>query len=61
MKLVLREDVSSLGKKGDVVNVSRGYARNYLFPNEMALRENKKNIEHYENCLLYTSPSPRDS
>ena len=25
-----------------------GYARNYLFPNNMALRENKKNIEHYD-------------
>ena len=37
MKLVLREDVSSLGKKGDVVNVSRGYARNYLFPKTLAI------------------------
>ena len=34
---------------GDKVSVKPGFARNYLFPNEMALRENKKNIEHYEN------------
>ena len=33
---------------GDKVSVKPGFARNYLFPNEMALRENKKNIEHYE-------------
>ena len=31
-----------------MVNVKDGYARNFLFPNNMALRENKKNIEHYE-------------
>ena len=35
-------------KIGDKVSVKPGYARNYLFPNDMALRENKKNIEHYD-------------
>ncbi|PWM25343.1 MAG: 50S ribosomal protein L9, partial [Clostridiales bacterium] len=32
MKIVLLEDVKGLGKKGDIVNASDGYARNFLFP-----------------------------
>ena len=48
MKLILNSDVQSLGRKGDVVDVAKGYARNYLFPNNMALRENKKNVEYYD-------------
>ena len=48
MKLVLREDVSSLGKKGDVVNVSRGYARNYLFPKNLAIDATEQNLEQAE-------------
>ncbi len=37
MKIVLLEDVKSLGEKDDVVNVSDGYARNYLFPRNLAI------------------------
>ena len=48
MKIILTTTVKKLGKMGDKVSVKPGYARNYLFPNNMALRENKKNIEHYE-------------
>ena len=33
---------------GDKVSVKSGFARNFLFPNNMALRENKKNNEYYE-------------
>ncbi len=36
MQVVLREDVESLGLRGEVVNVARGYARNYLLPRGMA-------------------------
>ena len=32
MKVILKQDVKSLGKKGDLVNASDGYARNFLFP-----------------------------
>ena len=32
----------------NLVEVKDGYARNFLFPKNMALRENKKNLEHYE-------------
>jgi len=48
MKVILTTAIKKLGKIGDIVSVKPGYARNYLFPNNMALRENKKNIEHYD-------------
>ena len=48
MKVILTTTIKKLGKIGDSVSVKPGYARNYLFPNNMALRENKKNIQHYE-------------
>ena len=48
MRVILTTNVKKLGKIGDKVLVKPGYARNYLFPNNMALRENKKNAEYYE-------------
>ena len=36
MKVLLEQDVKGTGKKGDVVNVSDGYARNFLFPKKLA-------------------------
>ena len=48
MKVILKATIKNLGKIGDVVTVKSGYARNFLFPNNMALRENKKNLEYYD-------------
>ena len=48
MKVILTTNIKKLGKIGKLVKVKDGYARNYLFPNNMALRENKKNLETYE-------------
>ena len=48
MKVILTTNIKKLGKIGDKVSVKAGYARNYLLPNNMALRENKKNIEYYD-------------
>jgi len=48
MRVILTTNIKKLGKIGELVNVKEGYARNFLFPNNMALRENKKNLEHYD-------------
>tara|TARA_B100000963_G_C22449899_1_gene590594 strand:+ start:428 stop:871 length:444 start_codon:yes stop_codon:yes gene_type:complete len=48
MKIILTTNIKKLGKMGDVVLVKPGFARNFLFPNKMALRKNKKNAEYYE-------------
>ena len=44
MKVILRQDVESLGKMGDVIRVAEGYARNYLIPKGIAVEANEKNI-----------------
>ena len=49
MKVILREDVKNLGLMGEVVNVSDGYARNFLFPKKFAVEANTKNIKEFEH------------
>lgn len=44
MKVILIEDVKSLGKKGEIVNVNDGYARNYVLPKKLGLEANSKNL-----------------
>ena len=44
MKLVLKRDVRSLGKRGEVINVSKGYARNYLLPKNLAIYATEQNL-----------------
>jgi large subunit ribosomal protein L9 len=48
MKLILRQDVEKLGKTGDLVNVSAGYARNFLIPRRMAVEATPGNIKIVE-------------
>lgn len=44
MKVILTEDVKKLGKKGEVVDVSDGYARNYVLPKKLGVEANNKNM-----------------
>ena len=48
MKVILLEDVKSLGKKGELVNVSDGHARNYIIPRKLGLEATPKNLNDYK-------------
>ena len=49
MKVILKQDVKSLGKKGELVNTSDGYARNYLFPRGLASEANAQAMSELKN------------
>ena len=44
MKVILLEDVKSLGKKDQVVDINDGYARNYVLPKKLGIEANNKNL-----------------
>ena len=44
MKVILLQDVKNMGKKGDVIEASDGYARNFLFPKKLAEQANGNNL-----------------
>ena len=44
MKVILLQDVKSLGKKGEIVNVNDGYARNFILPKKLGVEANGKNL-----------------
>ena len=49
MKVILQKDVKDLGKVGDLVNVSEGFARNLLFPRKLALEATEKRVNEYNH------------
>ena len=49
MKVVLKQDVKGLGKKGELVNASDGYARNFLFPKGLAVEANAQSLTELRN------------
>ena len=49
MKVILTQDVKSQGKKGDVINVSDGYARNFLFPKKLAVEATPSALNEIRN------------
>jgi large subunit ribosomal protein L9 len=49
MRIVLRDDVESLGKKGDLVDVADGYARNYLVPRGLAIKATRGVVAQSES------------
>ena len=48
MEVILREHVDNLGKRGEIVKVADGYARNYLMPRKLALPATEGNRKHVE-------------
>ena len=49
MKVVLLSDVKGLGKKGELVNASDGYVRNFLFPKKLAMEANSQAMSELKN------------
>ena len=49
MKVILKQNVPSLGKTGDLIKVNDGYGRNYLIPKGLAIDANEKNIKTFEH------------
>lgn len=55
MEVILREEIENLGRRGDVVKVAPGYARNYLLPKRLAVaanESNKKIVEQEKQAYL---------
>ena len=55
MEVILREEIEKLGRRGDVVKVAAGYARNYLLPKRLAVaanQSNKKIVEQEKQAYL---------
>jgi large subunit ribosomal protein L9 len=48
MKIILKQDVENVGRKGDLVNVSAGFGRNYLLPRKLALEVTPSNLKMIE-------------
>jgi len=47
MKVILQTDVKNVGKRGEIVNASDGYARNFLFPKKLAIPADKQNMNEW--------------
>ncbi len=60
MKVVLQQDVKSLGKKGTVVDVKDGFARNFLLPQKKALRATSANLETIEKRLKLSAQASEE-
>ncbi len=48
MKVILKQDVENVGRKGEIINVSAGYGRNYLLPRKLALEVTPSNMKMVE-------------
>jgi large subunit ribosomal protein L9 len=52
MKIILMDDVPALGRRGEVCDVSDGYARNYLLPHKLALHATTANLKNLEQIKV---------
>ena len=51
MKVILKSDVKDIGKAGEIVKVKRGFARNFLFPKNLAQEATEKRIKEFNHLL----------
>ena len=49
MKVILKKDVKDLGRSGDMVNVASGFARNFLFPRQLAAEATESRVKEFEH------------
>src|ERR1035437_8597871 len=64
MKLILTENIESLGHIGDIVKVAPGYARNYLLPKGFAIEATEKNakaLDHVKRQMAYKKDKVTES
>ena len=61
MKIILTTNIKKLGNVGDQVTVKDGFARNFLLPNNMALRNTKNNLDHFDSIKedIYSKESDK--
>lgn len=63
MKVILKADIKGVGKKDQVINASDGYARNFLFPKNLAVEANKENmskLQAKQNSAKYQKDQEKD-
>ena len=60
MKVILIEDVKSLGKKGELVNVNDGYARNYILAKKLGVEATPKNLNDLKLKKANEEKSPKE-
>ena len=51
MKVILKSDVKNIGKAGEIIKVKRGFARNFLFPKNLAQEATKKRVKEFNHLL----------
>ena len=61
MKVILKADVKGNGKKGEIINVSDGYARNFLFPKGLAVEANAQAMNEYNNAVASKEHHEKES
>lgn len=63
MKVILKADIKGVGKKGEVINASDGYVRNFLFPKELAVEANNENmleLKAKQNAVKYQKDQEKE-
>ncbi len=60
MKVILLEDVKNVGKKGNIINAKDGYARNFLFPKNLAIEATTVNLKNLENAKKHKEEKEKE-